>query len=426
LTLHRLRAKVSHSKFLCTNDKRIRTPEGGVMTTDRTGPDSRTPATNQFHRLLAVAEARHQLLSAHWELTYRCNERCTHCYLDVLPANHAAPGELTTEEGLRLLADLHELGALNLTLSGGEPLLRRDFFTLAERARTLGFVLRIFTNGVLITPAVADRLAALHPYTVEISLYGADAATHDALTRRRGSFARSIAALCLLVERNVRTVLKTPLLHENVRQFWQIKQLAADLGARFRFDLTLIPKLTGDRAPLRHQLTYADLLWFYRQTLTPAQRQHAASGPWLPHLQHRRKRHCHRPARRHLPLPGDSALRRQHPRDAPARHLGSRRRCGGSARPDHRCAARVQHLHAAFALRPLSRPGRPGARRHLRQPATANCRADAGQTAGAASNRAPNRLALPLTPHLAALLPEATPPRLLAEPALVIPLSPLP
>ncbi len=241
------------------------------MTTNRVTPDNRLPQPSPYHALLTAAEARHQLLSAHWELTYRCNERCTHCYLDVLPANHAAPGELTTDEGLRLLADLHALGALNLTLSGGEPLLRRDFFVLAARARELGFVLRIFTNGVLITPVLADRLADLHPYAVEISIYGADVATHDAITRRPGSFARSTAALALLGERKVRTVLKTPLMHENVRQFRQIKQLAADLGARFRYDLTLIPKLSGDRAPLRHRLTYADLLWFYRETLTPAQ-----------------------------------------------------------------------------------------------------------------------------------------------------------
>lgn len=394
------------------------------MTTDRTGPDSRTPATNQFHRLLAVAEARHQLLSAHWELTYRCNERCTHCYLDVLPANHAAPGELTTEEGLRLLADLHELGALNLTLSGGEPLLRRDFFTLAERARTLGFVLRIFTNGVLITPAVADRLAALHPYTVEISLYGADAATHDALTRRRGSFARSIAALCLLVERNVRTVLKTPLLHENVRQFWQIKQLAADLGARFRFDLTLIPKLTGDRAPLRHQLTYADLLWFYRQTLTPAQ-------PGTRRLD---------PGCRTCNIGVSGIAIDPHGDIYPCLET---RRCAGSIRTTPlRTIWEEATLWAE--LRGLTIDALPVcntctlrtlcARCHgladlehgnLRQPATANCRQTlAKRQVLIEQGAAP--ATLPLTPHLAALLPEATPPRLLAEPALVIPLSPLP
>ena len=241
------------------------------MTTGRVTPKSRSQPSVTFQSLLAAAEARHQLLSVHWELTYRCNERCTHCYLDVLPAHRPVPTELSSAEGMRLLDELHELGVLNLTLSGGEPLLRRDFMPLAARARELGFVLRIFSNGLLITPAVADELASLHPYAVEISIYGADAATHDGITQRPGSFVRSTDALRLLAERHVRTVLKTPLMHENVRQFRAIQQLAADLGARFRFDMTVMPKISGDRAPLRHQLTYDDLLWFYRATLTAAQ-----------------------------------------------------------------------------------------------------------------------------------------------------------
>ena len=239
------------------------------MSIDQAPPSARPLQPTQYHQLLAAAAARHQLISAHWELTYRCNERCTHCYLDVLPANRPDRRELTTDEGLQLLADLHDLGALNLTLSGGEPLLRRDFFVLATRARELGFVLRIFSNGLLITPAMADRLADLHPYAVEISIYGANAQTHDAITQQPGSFARSTTALALLAARQVRTVLKTPLMHENVRQFRQIQEWAAELGAQFRGDLTLIPKLSGDRAPLRHRLTYADVLWFYRATLTP-------------------------------------------------------------------------------------------------------------------------------------------------------------
>ena len=72
---------------------------------------------------------------------------------------------------------------MNLSLSGGEAMVRKDFFTIAEYARSKRFVLRIFTNGLLINAAAADRIAALHPYGVEISLYGADAATHDAITR---------------------------------------------------------------------------------------------------------------------------------------------------------------------------------------------------------------------------------------------------
>lgn len=400
------------------------------MTTVQDSPASRTPASNPLQQLLATAEARHQLLTAHWELTYRCNERCTHCYLDVLPANRADPGELTTDEGLRLLDELHELGALNLTLSGGEPLLRRDFFPLAERARTLGFVLRIFTNGLLITPALADRLAALHPYAVEVSIYGADAATHDAITRRPGSFARTTGALNLLAARRVRTVLKVPLMHENIRQFWQIRQLAADLGARFRFDLTLIPKLSGDPAPLRHRLTYADLLWFYRQTLTPGHSGGRALAPGC--------RTCNI---------GVSALVID-PHGAVYPCLETRR-CAGNIR-----AASLRTIWEQAAVwgevRSLTIDALPVcntctlralcARCHglaglehgdMRQPATATCvQTLAKRQALLEQGVAPAEL--PLTPHLAALLPQsgaAAAPAAPAAPApypVLIPLAPMP
>ena len=167
-----------------------------------------------------------------------------------------------------MVDELADLGVLNLALSGGKILVHRDLFAIAAYARSKGFLLRLFTNGTLIKPANADRIAALHPFAVEISVYGAGAATHDAITQRPGSFAATLRAL-LLAARGVHTVWKTPLMNTNVRQFHTIQELAAEVGAQFRYDLTIPPKITGDRAPLRHRLTYADLVWHFRQILAP-------------------------------------------------------------------------------------------------------------------------------------------------------------
>ncbi len=97
-----------------------------------------------------------------------------------------------------LLDALAEEGCLVLTLSGGEVLLRRDFFEVAGAARERGFAPRIFTNGTLVDEARADRLAALEPVVVEMSLLGAAPETHDAITLKRGSFARTVRAAELL------------------------------------------------------------------------------------------------------------------------------------------------------------------------------------------------------------------------------------
>src|SRR5688572_23659944 len=85
------------------------------------------------------------------ELTYRCNVRCVHCYLA------GREDEMTLAEWTTVLDALAAEGCLILTLSGGEVLLRRDFFEIAEAARQRGFGLRIFTNGTLVDASAADR-----------------------------------------------------------------------------------------------------------------------------------------------------------------------------------------------------------------------------------------------------------------------------
>jgi len=234
-------------------------------------PDALYPgSSNPYHALLAQAQTQRRLLSVHWEVTQRCNERCRHCYLTVLPPQRRPDDELTTAEGLALIDQMAAMGVLHLSLSGGEFFVRRDWHELAAAAHAHRFVLRIFTNGLAITPAKAAQLAALQPYAVEISLYGADAATHDAVTQTPGAFARTCRAFALLADHGVRTVLKTPLMTCNIEQFDALRDLAAALGAHFRYDLTLTPRRNGDPTPLRYALRYTDLVRHYRRTLTSA------------------------------------------------------------------------------------------------------------------------------------------------------------
>ncbi|MGC1255728.1 MAG: radical SAM protein, partial [Candidatus Acidiferrales bacterium] len=83
-------------------------------------------------------------LSVQLDLTYRCNERCVHCYLD-----HDDHGEMTTAEIKDLLDQMADAGVFYLTISGGEILMRRDFFEILEYARTRTFCVKLKTNGIL-------------------------------------------------------------------------------------------------------------------------------------------------------------------------------------------------------------------------------------------------------------------------------------
>src|SRR5437867_6064129 len=92
-------------------------------------------------------------LSAQMDLTFRCNERCIHCYLD-----HEDHGEMATAEIKDVLDQLAEAGTFFLTLSGGEILLRKDFFEILEYARGLLFNVKLKTNAILIGEKEARRI----------------------------------------------------------------------------------------------------------------------------------------------------------------------------------------------------------------------------------------------------------------------------
>src|SRR6266436_6762375 len=117
-------------------------------------------------------------MSALFEITFVCNHACSFCYN--CPTGQR---EMTTAEIFDALQKLADFNILYLTLSGGEPLVRKDFFEIAGRARELGFALRIYTNAYLIDEAMAKRIKDVaNPVEIEISLHGGTPETHEKLT----------------------------------------------------------------------------------------------------------------------------------------------------------------------------------------------------------------------------------------------------
>ena len=149
-------------------------------------------------------------LSVHFDLTYRCNERCVHCYLD-----HDDHGEMTTGEVQSVLDQLAAAGTLFLILSGGELLLRKDFFDLLAYARGLGFDVKLKTNGILLNARAATRIRDLGVRQVQISIYSHRAEVHDAITKVPGSLARSIDAIRSLKAQGLHVLIANVLMRQN-------------------------------------------------------------------------------------------------------------------------------------------------------------------------------------------------------------------
>jgi radical SAM protein with 4Fe4S-binding SPASM domain len=171
------------------------------------------------------------------DLTYRCNNRCVHCYCS-LPENNetAAKDELSTAEIKELLDELASMGSLWLLITGGEPLLRKDFEEIYLHAKEKGFLITLFTNGTVVGKEMTELLSRYPPFVVEISIYGATEETYEKVTRVRGSYERCNAGIRKLKESGIKLNLKTMALTMNAHEISDMDRVAREWGCQFRFD----------------------------------------------------------------------------------------------------------------------------------------------------------------------------------------------
>jgi radical SAM protein with 4Fe4S-binding SPASM domain len=212
--------------------------------------------TTFSERIVKSNAGRRIPLSGTIELTNRCPLNCSHCYNN-LPMDDVAARkrELTTNEYTDILDQLAEAGALWVCFSGGEIFARRDFFDLYDYAKSKGFLVTLFTNGILIDERIADRLAQNRPFSIEITLYGRTAATYEKLTRIPGSWAKCMRGIELLRERDLPLKLKTVAVSVNHHEVFEMKAFSEGLGIDFKFDPMMNPRIDCSSSPLAVRLT---------------------------------------------------------------------------------------------------------------------------------------------------------------------------
>lgn len=192
------------------------------------------------------------------DLTRRCNLHCIHCYLAESASRPVGSRELSTQQIRSIIDEITEAGCLFLLITGGEPLLRKDFSEIYCHAKSNGLLLTIFTNGTLITESVADLFSELPPYSVEISLYGATASTYEKITGIKGSYNLCIKGIQILLRNKINVQLKTMLMSINSHELSSIEDLAKNFGVRFRFDAAVFPRMDGDKTPLNYRVSPED------------------------------------------------------------------------------------------------------------------------------------------------------------------------
>jgi Fe-coproporphyrin III synthase len=202
-------------------------------------------------KLLAFSETRRPIIF--WNLTNRCNLACSHCYINAHPGARR-DDELTTAEMKSVIDDLAAMGTPLILLSGGEPLVRDDFWEIAGYIKSKGMKSALSTNGTLIDRDTAIRLKDSGVEYVGVSLDGATAETHDKLRNMKGSFEKSLAAL-----RHCRAVglpcgVRITVSKDNFRELGTLVDLSEEVGAS-RFCLYwLVPSGRGQDGHAGRQL----------------------------------------------------------------------------------------------------------------------------------------------------------------------------
>lgn len=223
-------------------------------------------------RLLAFTQTRRPLVF--WNITNQCNLSCAHCYINAGP-NRRREDELSLNETKVFIDDLAEMKIPLLMFSGGEPLVRKDFWKLAVYARSQRLKLALSTNGTLITKRIAKKIKDAEIEYVGISLDGANQETHDAIRGQPGSFNRSVRALRNCAEVGLKCGARITATRDNYREIPDLLNLVIQLNVP-RFCLYwLVPSgrgkgLFADKDLKTYEVTWIlDMLYMKAKELDP-------------------------------------------------------------------------------------------------------------------------------------------------------------
>ncbi len=170
-----------------------------------------------------------------WEVTFACNMKCIHCGTAAGTARH---DELSTDEAFQVIDELAALDCNMITISGGEPLLRKDWKRLALRTRERGINPYIITNGYAVNDKVIEDFADVGFGNIGVSFDGTER-THNYIRQRNDAFSRTVSAMRLLTGAGLRYCAVSQISNINLNELDDIRQVLLDVGCNlWRIQMT--------------------------------------------------------------------------------------------------------------------------------------------------------------------------------------------
>lgn len=214
-------------------------------------------------RLHQKAEELTLPLGVHFDLTYRCNLNCIHCYIPKEEITNQTRSELKTYEIFGILDQLAEYGTLYLSFSGGEIFTRSDIIDIIKYSRQKRFAVSLLTNGIYINDDIVNILKECVIPDVSISIYSAIPEIHDSITQTPGSFDKSLQAIKLLRKNDIRVKFSCPIIKTNLKSYKSVMDLAMSYNSIWQFDPNITFGMDGNDSPAKYRISDDDLREYY-------------------------------------------------------------------------------------------------------------------------------------------------------------------
>ena len=200
-----------------------------------------------------------------WEITRRCNLRCVHCRSSSEMVVKEHP-DFSTAEAFRVLDDISSYAKPVVVLSGGEPLMRKDVFEIAEYGTGKGLRMCMATNGSLVTDEICRKIKASGMKIVSMSLDGSTPQVHDDFRNEKGAFDGVMKAAALFREHGIEFIINSSFTKRNEEEIPKVYKLAKDIGATAWYLFMIVPTGRGEEimSELISKEKYEDILdWHY-------------------------------------------------------------------------------------------------------------------------------------------------------------------
>ena len=220
------------------------------QTTERTTQEKLPYAISNAEQL--YTEKVGGITSVMFELTYRCSEKCIHCYNigatrnDNEISTRGDREELSLDDYKRLIDELYDQGLMKVCLTGGDPFSKSFAWELIDYLYNKGIAFDVFTNGQCIVDKV-ECLANYYPRLVGVSIYSGIAEVHDYITRIKGSWEKSMSVVKQLSALGIPMNLKCCVMQPNVKSYYFVADIAKLYGAVPQFEISLTDSIEGDR-----------------------------------------------------------------------------------------------------------------------------------------------------------------------------------